>query len=73
MNQLERKVTSLKETKIRTEEQLKNLRVQKDKIIAELDALGVTPKDLSTVITELDAKIRTKLTDIGAQIPEDVE
>ena len=72
LNQLESKVNSLKEQKIRTEEQLKSLREQKDKIIAELTVLGVTPKDLNTVISELDTKIHTQLADISAQIPKDV-
>lgn len=72
LNQLEDKVNSLKEKKIRAEEQLKNLRKQKDEITAELATFGVSPKDLSKVINELDAKIRAKLTDIDAQIPKDM-
>lgn len=71
LNQLEDKVNSLKEKKIRAEEQLKNLRKQKDEIIEELATFGVSPKDLSKVIDELDVKIRVKLTDIDAQIPKD--
>ncbi len=72
LNQLEGKVNSLKEQKIRTEEQLKSLREQKDKIIAELTVLGVAPKALSMVISELETKIHAQLADISAQIPKDV-
>ena len=72
LDQLEDKVNSLKEKKIRTEEQLKNLRKQKDEITIELGTFGVSPKDLSKVINELDVKIRAKLTDIDAQIPKDI-
>jgi len=72
LNQLEDKVNSLKEEKIRTEEQLKNLRNQKDEIIAELATLGVTPKTLDNVIHTLETEIRTKLTEVGEQIPKDM-
>lgn len=72
LNQLEKKVNGLKEEKIRTEEKLKNLREQKDKIIAELATLGVAPKDLDKVISELETKIYTELTDIDKQIPENI-
>lgn len=72
LNQLEDKVNTLKEKKIRAEEQLKNLRAQKDEITAELATFGVSPKDLSKVIGELDVKIRAKLADIDAQIPKDI-
>ena len=72
LNELEEDVTKLKEEKIRTEEKLKNLRKQKDEIIAELTILGVAPKDLSSEINKLDTEINTKLADINSQIPEDV-
>lgn len=72
LKQLEAKVNGLKEEKIRTEEKLKNLRHQKDEIAAELATLGVTPKDLGKVISELEAEIRTKLADIDAQLPENI-
>lgn len=72
LNQLEDKVNSLKEKKIRAEEQLKSLRKQKDEITAELATFDVSPKDLGKVIDELDVKIRAKLTDIDAQIPKDI-
>ena len=71
LTELEKNVTKLKEEKIRTEEKLKNLRKQKDEIIAELNILGVAPKDLSSEINKLDTEINTKLTDINLQIPED--
>ena len=72
LSQLEDRVNNLKEKKIRAEEQLKNLRKQKDEITTELATFGVSPKDLGNVISELDTKIRTKLTDIDAQIPKDI-
>ena len=72
LNELEKKVTKLKEQKIRSEENLKNLRNQKDSIIAELAILGVTPKELSNEINELRAQINTQLTNIDSQIPEDI-
>lgn len=72
LNKLEERVNSLKEKKIRAEEQLKSLRKQKDKITAELVTLGVVPKDLGVVISELEKKISTGLVDIDAQIPEDI-
>jgi len=72
LKQLEDKVNSLKEKKIRAEEQLKNLRKQKDEITAELAAFGVVPKDLGEEINRLTEQIRTKLTDIDTQIPEDI-
>ena len=73
LNQLEDKVNSLKEEKIRIEEQLKNLRNQKNDIIAELATFGVTPKTLDNTIQGLEAEIRAKLTAIEAQIPENLE
>jgi hypothetical protein len=72
LNQLEKSVNSLKEKKIRAEEQLKNLRSQKDAVVAELAVLGVTPKDLDNVINTLEAKINTQLAAINAQIPENI-
>lgn len=72
LKQLEDKVNSLKEKKIRAEEQLKNLRKQKDEITAELVTFGVIPKDLSEEINKLTEQISTKLADIDAQIPEDI-
>ncbi len=72
LTELEEKVTKLKEEKIRTEEKLKNLRKQKDEIIAELNILGVAPKDLSSEIDKLDTEINTKLANINSQIPEDI-
>lgn len=73
LNQLENQVNLLKEKKIRTEEQLKNLRSQKDVIIAELVTFGITPKGLDNAINELAAEIHTKLADIDTQIPDDIE
>ena len=72
LNALEENVNKLKEEKIRTEEKLKNLRKQKDEIIAELNIRGVAPKDLSNEINKLDVEINTKLVDIDSQIPKDV-
>ena len=72
LKQLEQRANDLKEEKIRVEEQLKNLRKQKDEIVTELAALGVTPKGLGEMIKELEAKIRTQLTDIDTQIPENI-
>lgn len=72
LNQLEDKVNSLKEEKIRAEEKLKNFRKQKDEIIAELATFGIVPKDLNNKISELEEKIRAKLAEIAAQIPEKV-
>lgn len=72
LNQLEARVNSLKEKKIRSEEQLKNLRRQKDEITAELATFGVNPEDLGNVISKLNTEINTKLADINAQIPKDI-
>ena len=72
LNQLEDKVNRLKEEKIRTEEQLKNLRNKKDEITVELATFGVTPKDLGDVINALGTKIHTELTKINAQISGNV-
>ena len=72
LNQLEDRVNSLKEEKIRTEEQLKNLRAQKDKIISELATFKVVPDNLDNVIQELEIKINTELVDIDTQIPKDI-
>ncbi len=69
---LESKVNVLKEKKIRTEEKLKNLRKQKDDVIADLTSLGVTPKDLSNVIEGLETKIGAQFAEIDAQIPKDI-
>jgi len=68
LNQLEDKVNNLKSEKIRTEERLKILRKQKEDVTAELASLGVAPKDLDGVISELSEQIRTSLTEIDAQI-----
>lgn len=73
LNQLESKINSLKEEKIRTEERLKNLREQKNEVIKELAVFGVTPKNLSKVIDELETEISTELADIDSQIPENIE
>ena len=72
LNELENKVNSLKEKKIRSEEQLKSLRKQKDEVITELAEFGVAPKDLDAAINTLTEQIQTKLSNIDAQIPEDV-
>ena len=72
LNQLEDRVNRLKEEKIRTEEQLKNLRDKKDEITSELATFGVTPKDLGDVISALKVKISAELTEIDTQISENV-
>ncbi len=73
LKQLEDRVTDLNEKRIRAEEQLKTLRKRKDEIIAELDTLGVAPKDLDSAITALETNINTQLADINAQLPEEGE
>ena len=72
LNQLEKRVNNLKEEKIRSEEKLKNLREQRDKIVSELTALGVSQESLGSTIGELTAKIEKELAAIDTQIPENI-
>jgi len=71
LNQLEARVTSLKEEKIRTETKLTSLRQQKDTIIAEITALGITPTTaaLEEAITQAAETIEAKMAAIKDKLP----
>lgn len=58
---LEEQVNKNKTEKVRLEERLKGLTEERNKLVKELELLGVKEEDLETTISQLDKEIREEL------------
>ena len=58
---LEEQVNKNKTEKVRLEERLKGLTEERNKLVKELELLGVKEEDLESTITQLDKEIREEL------------
>lgn len=66
------RVEKAKAARASAEGQLKALEQQKEQIVAEMTALGVTPETIAARISELDVQINDDLTLAESFIPADI-
>lgn len=66
---LKEKVRKTEEVKIRLEEKIKYLQVEKEKLLAELQGYGVTPETVDSYLQQLDAEINNLTNSIETSLP----
>jgi len=70
IKQLEIRIQTVNDSKIRAETQLEELRKQRDQILTRLQEMQVDPNSLGIQISQLKQQLEMDLTNIEAQIPE---
>jgi chromosome segregation ATPase len=70
IKQLEIRIQTVNDSKIRAETQLEELRKQRDQILTRLQEMQVDPNSLGIRISQLKQQLEMDLTNIEAQIPE---
>ncbi len=70
--ELKEKIEKAKGMKYRYEARLEQLAVEREKILAELKDLGVTPEGLEGEITRLNGEVEALLKEAGAMLPADL-
>lgn len=70
--ELKEKIEKAKGLKYRYEERLAHLAAEREKILAELKELGVTPEGLEAEIRRLSGEVESLLQEAGAMLPADL-
>lgn len=72
INQLKENLDKAKNLRIRAEARMEQLNRQKQEILAEIEALGVSPEDINSEIEKLEKEIKDLISEANELLPQDL-